>query len=128
LEGVRKTTGTPGIARVGTTAALVAVPDLAIASDFYALFVVFIALGTSGVLIVQALIGIVLVIEKRYTSRDPTLFIAIAGVFLLVGVVAVLDEAAHLNSEDLIVLFAAMLVPGAAAILPPLIQRVRSKR
>ena len=48
--------------------------------------------------------------------------------FLLIGVVVVLDELAHMNSEDLIILFAAMLVPGAAAILPPLIQRLRSKK
>ncbi len=109
-------------------AALTAVSGQALASDFYALIVVFVAFGVSGVLIVQALIGIVLVIDKRYISKDPTLFIGIAVVLLVIGVVVVLDEAAHLNSEDLLILFSVMLVSGAIAILPPLIQRARSKR
>lgn len=108
--------------------ALTAVPGQVFASDFYALIVVFVAFGISGVLIVQALIGIVFVVDKRYASKDPTLFITIAVVILLIGTVVVLDEAAHLNSEDLMVLFAAMYAPGALAILPPLIQRARSKR
>ena len=109
-------------------AAPVTVPYQAHASDFYALIVVFVAFGISGVLTIQALVGIVLVINKRYATKDPTLFIGIAVVFLLIGAFVVLDEAAHLNSEDLTVLFAAMIIPGTVAILPPLIQRARSKR
>ena len=114
--------------RLGAISALLAAPGPALASDFYALIVVFIALGISGVLIVQSLIGIVLVIDKRYASKDPTFFVGFAVVVLLIGIVLVLDESAHLNSEDLIILFSAMLVPGATAILPPLIQRARSRR
>ena len=118
----------PTCRRIAITTAITAVPGQALASDFYALIVVFIAFGIAGVLVVQALIGIVLVIDKRYVSRDPALFISVAVVVLLIGAVIVLDEAAHLSAEDLVILFAAMLVPGAIAILPPLIQRARSRR
>ena len=102
-------------------------PGHALASDFYSLIVVFVAFGIAVLLVVQSLIGVVLVIDRRYTTRKPALFVGIAVALLAIGSLMVLDESAHLNAEDLLVCFLAMFIPGAAAIVPPLLQYRRSK-
>lgn len=114
--------------RLGVAAATILAPAQAFASDFYSLIVVFVAFGIAIVLAIQSLIGIVLVIDKWYVTKKPTLFIEIAAVFLAIGTLMVLDESPHLTSEDLFVCFASMFIPGAIAILPPLIQHASSKQ
>ena len=112
----------------GLATVLVAWPGPASASDFYALIVVFVAFGISGVLCIQALIGIVLVMDGRYRAKDPVVFICVAMALFLVGSLMVLDEAGHLEAEDLSILFSALVIPAMVAIVPPLLQRGRGKR
>ena len=107
---------------------LACLPAPAFASDFYALIVVFIAFGISAVLLILALIGIVFVVDKRYREKAPKGLVGTSGVLLLVGIVLVLDESAHMNSSDLVVLLGALLVCAALAIVPPLLQYTRAKR
>ncbi len=116
------------IKRVALLSSVLAAPAEVLAAHFAVLLVGAVAVGISGVLIVQAFIGILLVLRKRYTSRDPSHFIAIAVVFLLIGTISVLSEVARLSLGDLAAFLALMYVPGAIAIFPPLMQRLRQHR
>lgn len=110
------------LARCGPATTLAVVPGSAQASDFSILVVFFAAVGISGILIAQALIGVFFVVNRRYTTRPPTLFVTLAGVLMLAGVVIVLGEARHLSTEDLAGMLATILVPGAIAVVPALVQ------
>ena len=111
-----------------TAMALAALPAQGLASDVDSLLVGSIALGISGVLIIQALIGVTLVVQKKYTFKDPSHFIAIAVVFLLIGTIAVLSEVTSLAFKDVISLLALMYLLAVCAIFPPLLQRLRTEK
>ena len=111
-----------------TAMALAALPAQGLASDVDPLLVSSIALGISGVLIIQALIAVSLIVNKKYTSKDPSHFIAIAVAFLLIGTITVLSEVTLLAFRDVIGLLALMYIPAAIAIFPPLLQRLRTEK
>ena len=98
------------------------------ASNFTSLLAGSIALGISGVLVVQALIGVTLVFQRKYAYKDPSHFIAIAVAFLLIGTITVLSEVTYLTFGDFIGLLALMYVPAAIAICPPLLQRLKAEK
>ena len=111
-----------------TAMALAALPEQGLASDFDSLLVSSIALGISVVLIIQALIGVTLVVQKKYTFNDPSHFIAIAVAFLLIGTITVLSEVTLLAFRDVIGLLALMYIPAVCAIFPPLLQCLRTEK
>lgn len=122
------TTRRPGRNKILITSALAATPGQCIASGSTSLLVGSIALGIAGVLIIQALISVSLVIQKKYSTRDPSHFIATAVAFLLIGTITVLSEVTVLAFRDVIGLLALMYIPAAIAIFPPLLQRLKTEK
>ena len=118
----------PGCKRIAVAIAFTGVTGHAIASDFGSPLVGSIVLGISGVLIVQALVGVTFVIQKKYAAKDPSHFIAIAVAFLLIGTITVLSEATYLGPGAVTVSLVLMYVPAAIAIFPPLLQRLKTAR
>ena len=118
----------PGSKRVPLAMAFTGVSGNAIASDFGSPLVGSIVLGISGVLIVQALVGVTFVIQRKYTAKDPSHFIAIAVAFLLIGTITVLSEATYLGAGAVAVSLVLMYIPAALAIFPPLLQRLKTAR
>ncbi|UCH47700.1 MAG: hypothetical protein JSU95_16830 [Betaproteobacteria bacterium] len=110
------------------TMALAVLPGEGHASEFIALLVGSIALGISGVLIIQALIAVTLVVQKKYTHKDPSHFIAIAVAFLLIDAITVLSEVTLLAFRTVVGLLALMYVPAAIAIFPPPLQRLKTEK
>jgi len=106
---------------------LAGLPHAAYASDFQILVVFFVGIGISGILIVQALIGIIFVVNQRYVTRQPNLFASFGAALVFIGVVVVSSEARHLSAGDLTGMLATILVPGAIAIIPPLVQHAWGK-
>lgn len=116
-----------GTARIVALVGLGSTACPAFASDFAALMVFIVVIVVAVILAVQALIGIALVIDGRYRSRDPGVFVVIAVVLLLVGSGALLSESDHLADADLLFGFGILFGPGAVAIIPPLVQRMRAR-
>ncbi|KPK17650.1 MAG: hypothetical protein AMJ67_12545 [Betaproteobacteria bacterium SG8_41] len=103
------------------------VPAPALASDFSILIVGLIAFGISGVLLVQVLVAVVFLLNGRYKTKSPGLFVGFAAALVLIGAATVLSESSHLSSNDTLGLLAAVIVPGVIAISLPLLQRTMSK-
>lgn len=117
----------PRLRRVVAAVTLTVASAPALASDFSILIVGLIAFGISGVLVVQVLVAIVFLLDGRYKTKSPGLFVGFAAALVFIGAAAVLGESSHLNSDDTPGLLAVVIVPGATAISLPLLQRAMSK-
>ncbi len=107
---------------------LLAVPILAEASDFTALIVIGIAILIALALLVLAFVSIGRVMSKVYVKKNPGTLVGSAGVLLAVGTISLLSEASHMGTEDFAFFLAVMLIPGALAIIPPLVQHYSANK